>query len=509
MVFQVTQNSDRTQLLSAIQNDTTGLEGLSRFNVSLIGDGRAFGSFSSDPFKLGTGIALSTGRVSDLPGINTADGRNIYAGGPVADFMKDLSTDFPPIAPEGDPRGEEGDKIQLKIDFFADDRKDTLYFQYVFGSEEFKEFAGRSFNDQFSLSLNGTNFATLPGGDPNDKLVTINNLLNSPAASGKPYYIDNPVNTGPASDQTRLDGYTVPLTFQAPLQKNKMNTLIIEVKDVGDGRYDSAVFIKAGTLGTRRPPDIDGSGVLVVAKEDIYSTVQSTPLVIDASRGVLANDANPTSATLNATLVTSPQNGSLALNTDGSFRYTPTPNFIGTDRFTYKDTTSLGESLPATVTIEVIPTPTPTPTPTPIPTPTPTPTPTPITDIIGTPGRDVLVGTNLAERIIGLQAGDILTGGGGKDQFIYQNINEAGDRITDFTIGEDKIVLSGVFQSINYYGSNPITDGIISFRQANVNLAILQIDPDGPNNAAFRPVPFILFDNISVDDLSNPSNFIV
>jgi len=573
MVFQVIQNSDRNSLLSSIQNDTSGLAGLSQFQVKLVGDSRAFGSFSSDPFRLRSGVVLSTGRVADLPGINTADGKNTYTGGEVKDSLKDLSTDFGSI-------GVLGDDIQLRIDFFADDSKDTLYlyFQYVFGSEEFKEYAGQSFKDNFSLSLNGIERAALPNG----KQVTINTILNSPIDSGEPYYIDNPVGTGPASDQTRLDGYTIPVLFQAPLKKNAINTLIMRVQDVGDGLYDSAVFIKAGTLGTRRPPDIEGAGTPPFAKDDIYSTNASTPLIIDASRGVLANDTNSTTATLNAALVASPQNGSLVLNPDGSFRYTPNPNFIGTDRFTYKDTTSVGESQPAAVTIEVIrnlivarddiystnastpliidasrgvlandTTNTATLNATLVASPqngslvlnpdgsfryTPNPNfigtdrftykdttsvgesqpaavtievvPNLFVDLIGTPGRDVLVGTNRAERIIGLQGGDTLTGGGGRDQFIYQNINEGGDRITDFTIGEDKIILTGVMQSIGYSGSNPIADGIISFRQASANLATIQIDPDGPNSQKFKPVPFILLDNITISGLSNPDNFV-
>jgi Bacterial Ig domain len=492
MVFQVTPTNNRNALLSSIQNDTAGLAGLSQFNVSLLGDSRAFGTFAGDPFQLRSGIALSTGRVVDLPGINTVDGRDGGSG---------LSTDFGII-------GAQGDTIQLQISFFADNSKDSLYFQYVFGSEEFREFAGTSFNDKFSLVLNGINYAVFPDGS----LATINNLLSSSSDDGKDFYIDNPVNTGLASNLTRLDGYTKPLIFSAPLKKNSLNTLVIQVQDVSDGLLDSAVFIKAGTFGTTPLFDIDDPRALLpIAREDSYKTNEITPLIVDASKGVLTNDKNPVSATLNAALVSLPQNGSLTLNPDGSFRYVPNAGFTGIDRFSYKDITSAGESSPATVTIEVIPSlipPVPPLPPTPPLPPIPPLPPTPTTDIIGTPGRDVLIGTNLAERIIGLQSGDILTGGGGRDQFIYQDIRDAGDRITDFTIGEDKIVLTGVLRSIGYYGLNPIADGIISFRQASSNLAILQIDPDGLNASGFKSVPFILLDNITISDFRNVDSFI-
>ena len=43
-------------------------------------------------------------------------------------------------------------------------------------------------------------------------------------------------------------------------------------------------------------------------------------------------DGNP----LTAAVVTRPTHGTLALNADGSFTYTPALNYNGTDSFTYK-----------------------------------------------------------------------------------------------------------------------------------------------------------------------------
>ena len=52
--------------------------------------------------------------------------------------------------------------------------------------------------------------------------------------------------------------------------------------------------------------------------------------------GVLANDTDVDGATLTAVLVTGPAHGTLALNADGSFTYTPAANFNGADSFTYR-----------------------------------------------------------------------------------------------------------------------------------------------------------------------------
>ena len=51
---------------------------------------------------------------------------------------------------------------------------------------------------------------------------------------------------------------------------------------------------------------------------------------------MLANDTDVDGDTLTAVLVTGPAHGTLTLNADGSFTYTPTANYNGTDSFTYK-----------------------------------------------------------------------------------------------------------------------------------------------------------------------------
>ena len=72
-----------------------------------------------------------------------------------------------------------------------------------------------------------------------------------------------------------------------------------------------------------------------VAANDAYTTDEDTPLTRPAP-GVLANDTDVDGATLTAVLVTGPAHGTLALNADGSFTYTPAANFNGSDSFTYQ-----------------------------------------------------------------------------------------------------------------------------------------------------------------------------
>ena len=74
-----------------------------------------------------------------------------------------------------------------------------------------------------------------------------------------------------------------------------------------------------------------------VASPDAWSTNEDTPLTVNAA-GVLANDTDPTAQPLTAVLVTGPSHGTLTLNGDGSFVYTPHAEYSGTDAFSYRAT---------------------------------------------------------------------------------------------------------------------------------------------------------------------------
>jgi len=74
---------------------------------------------------------------------------------------------------------------------------------------------------------------------------------------------------------------------------------------------------------------------------------------IGAGAGLLANDADLDHDFLFAELVTPPAHGTLSLNRDGSFSYTPNPGFAGIDTFTYRTSDGRLQSDPATATITV------------------------------------------------------------------------------------------------------------------------------------------------------------
>lgn len=98
-------------------------------------------------------------------------------------------------------------------------------------------------------------------------------------------------------------------------------------------------------LALYRPP---------LASVDAYTTPEDTPLVI-AAPGVLFNDraAEGYQALLTALKESGPPSGSLVLNPDGSFRFTPAQDFNGEVQFTYRAADTRSQSAPAAVRITV------------------------------------------------------------------------------------------------------------------------------------------------------------
>lgn len=125
-----------------------------------------------------------------------------------------------------------------------------------------------------------------------------------------------------------------------------------------DSDLDLAVSLGGG---------IGGGGVSVLlniplpnnpptATADAYTTAQDAPLDV-AAPGVLGNDTDSDGDTLTASLMTGPSHGTILLNPDGSFTYTPAAGYSGPDSFTYSAGDGADASESATVTITVTPAP--------------------------------------------------------------------------------------------------------------------------------------------------------
>ena len=90
------------------------------------------------------------------------------------------------------------------------------------------------------------------------------------------------------------------------------------------------------------------------ATPDTYSIEMNTPLSVNALNGILANDSDGNGDTLTASIQTDPSHAaSFTLNSDGSFDYTPSADYLGDDTFTYDVSDGNGGTDSETVTIAV------------------------------------------------------------------------------------------------------------------------------------------------------------
>jgi len=109
----------------------------------------------------------------------------------------------------------------------------------------------------------------------------------------------------------------------------------------GDSTDQATVIIEVTS-------DSTGGGPTVVVRPDTFAAAAGQTLTVEAP-GVLGDDSG---SSLSASVVTDVSNGTLSLDADGSFSYTPDSSFTGIDEFDYE--AASGDSTDqATATIEV------------------------------------------------------------------------------------------------------------------------------------------------------------
>jgi uncharacterized repeat protein (TIGR01451 family) len=197
----------------------------------------------------------------------------------------------------------------------------------------------QSMSDTFLLTVNPVNDAPVA----NSQSVTTNEdtpkaitLTGSDVDSSSLNYI---IVAGPSHGS--LSGVAPNVTYTPAANYNGTDSFTFKIND---GSADSNVATVSITINAVNDAP--------QAANDSYSTNENTALSVPAS-GVLTNDTDVDSPTLNAVPVTNPTHGTLTLNSNGSFTYTPQAGFSGTDSFTYKANDGSLDSNTATVTINV------------------------------------------------------------------------------------------------------------------------------------------------------------
>ena len=98
---------------------------------------------------------------------------------------------------------------------------------------------------------------------------------------------------------------------------------------------------------------VPGPNEAPVAQPESYSIGEDGVLNVPVASGVLANDTDLEVDPLTAQQVAAPAHGTLAMAADGSFVYTPVPDYFGPDSFTYRAFDGLDRSAVTTVSIDV------------------------------------------------------------------------------------------------------------------------------------------------------------
>jgi subtilisin family serine protease len=159
----------------------------------------------------------------------------------------------------------------------------------------------------------------------------------------------------PATGVMALAGVASPASYQAALR----SITYTNMSDSPSTLSRTVTFVAsdgtASSSAASRQMTVTAVNDAPVAAADAYSMVQGNSLVIDAP-GVLANDTDVDSVALTVGTprpVSAPASGTLTLNGDGSFTYTPPVAFTGVVGFTYVANDGAADSPPATVTITV------------------------------------------------------------------------------------------------------------------------------------------------------------
>ncbi|MBC8046739.1 MAG: choice-of-anchor L domain-containing protein [Fimbriimonadaceae bacterium] len=206
-----------------------------------------------------SGIVLTSGKAILVEGPNDLGSEGFitsYAGDANLDELPGVSTTY--------------DACVLEFDLVP--ISDTITFDYVFGSEEYLEYVGFTFNDVFAFFISGPgitgtkNIALVPGSSVPVSIATINTTWNPT------YYNDNGTGyTLPYSGDNyyiQYDGFTDVLQAKSAVIPCETYHLKLAVADVYDQVYDSGVFIKANSLNANM--DFTVGGVLFSSGDTVY-----------------------------------------------------------------------------------------------------------------------------------------------------------------------------------------------------------------------------------------------
>ncbi len=226
-------------------------------NVTYAGQPGQIGTFSNGLSNIGfnTGVIMATGDISVATGPNDADGSSLGYGLETPDAELETLT-----------FGDINDMANIEFDFVPTQPQVT--FEFVFASEEYCEYVNSAFNDVFGFFISGPgivgtqNIALIPATNVPITINSLNHMVNgafythntpssgnncqSGGSSGTVTPV--PPATGPATVEVQYDGFTKKMVAIANVVPCQTYHIKLKVADVGDGVWDSAVFLRANSF---------------------------------------------------------------------------------------------------------------------------------------------------------------------------------------------------------------------------------------------------------------------
>ncbi len=242
-------------------------------NITWVADTAAvqMGFFESSATNLGinAGILLTSGTILNAVGPNNSSSQTQAV-------TTEGDTDLENLL--GDIYGS-WDACVLEFDMVA--TEEELIFEYVFGSEEYLEYVGSTFNDAFAFLVTGpgydpnTNIALIPGTTTPVAINNVNHLSNTE------FFVDNETGIVVEESTIQYDGFTTPLTATMNVVIGETYHIKLVVADIADQVLDSGVFISVGSLcggdlspvsGFKVPEDLSGSTTVNFIDDSKYAT---------------------------------------------------------------------------------------------------------------------------------------------------------------------------------------------------------------------------------------------
>jgi hypothetical protein len=234
----VTPTNDASTLTNTILGSgITAVPGSPLYTGAAGASGTFTGGVSAG-IGIDSGIILTSGGANLAPGPNNSDSATVNNGLPGTPALTALSG------------YQTYDATILKFTFTSTSQ--NLFFNYVFASEEYNEYANSSVNDVFGFFLDGNNIALIPGTSTPVSVNTVNggNPFGTNAQNSA-FFINNDTSDGGASFDIQYDGFTQVFTAQALGLGPGEHTIELAISDAGDSILDSAVFIQAGSFSDK------------------------------------------------------------------------------------------------------------------------------------------------------------------------------------------------------------------------------------------------------------------